>query len=80
MEAVGQYTWQMLTALKHMKTCSILHADIKPDNILVSKELNKVTMPPGWNKNSAHFFKCAAYAGATTISAPAFSSRDHFSS
>lgn len=35
-KAVRSYTQQLLLALKHMKKCNILHADIKPDNILVS--------------------------------------------
>ena len=35
-KAVRSYTQQLLLALKLMKRCSVLHADIKPDNILVS--------------------------------------------
>ena len=34
-KAVRSYTQQLLLALKLLKRCSILHADIKPDNILV---------------------------------------------
>jgi len=37
-QAVRFYTRQLLTALKNMKQCNILHADIKPDNIVVSKD------------------------------------------
>ena len=33
---VRSYSQQLLLALKLMKRCTILHADIKPDNILVS--------------------------------------------
>ena len=36
-KAVRSYTQQLLLALKLMKRCSVLHADIKPDNILVSQ-------------------------------------------
>lgn len=36
MKAVRSYTQQLLLALRLLKRCSILHADIKPDNILVS--------------------------------------------
>ena len=36
-KAVRSYTQQLLLALKLMKRCGILHADVKPDNILVSK-------------------------------------------
>jgi serine/threonine-protein kinase PRP4 len=32
--AVRIYTQQMLVALHHLKNCGVLHADIKPDNIL----------------------------------------------
>ena len=35
-KAVRSYTQQLLLALKLMKRCCILHADIKPDNVLVS--------------------------------------------
>ncbi|CAF0929432.1 unnamed protein product [Adineta ricciae] len=35
-KAVRSYTLQLMLALKHMKKCNILHADIKPDNILVN--------------------------------------------
>lgn len=37
MKAVRSYTQQLLLALRLMKKCSILHADIKPDNILVNE-------------------------------------------
>lgn len=35
-KAVRSYTQQLFLALKLLKRCSILHADIKPDNILVN--------------------------------------------
>ncbi len=35
-KAVRSYSQQLFLALKHLKRCNILHADIKPDNILVS--------------------------------------------
>ncbi|KAK9815732.1 hypothetical protein WJX72_008716 [[Myrmecia] bisecta] len=35
--AVAKYAAQMLVALHHMRNCGVLHADIKPDNILVSR-------------------------------------------
>ena len=36
-KAVRSYAQQMLLALKVMKKANIVHADIKPDNILVNE-------------------------------------------
>ncbi|XP_013774997.1 serine/threonine-protein kinase PRP4 homolog [Limulus polyphemus] len=36
-KAVRSYSQQLLLALKLLKKCNILHADIKPDNILVNE-------------------------------------------
>jgi serine/threonine-protein kinase PRP4 len=36
MLAVRSYCKQILISLKHMHHCQIIHADLKPDNILVS--------------------------------------------
>ena len=36
-KAIKSYSHQLLLALKLLKKCSILHADIKPDNILIDK-------------------------------------------
>ncbi|GIY41043.1 hypothetical protein CEXT_540141 [Caerostris extrusa] len=37
-KAVRSYTQQLFLALKLLKKCNILHADIKPDNILVDEK------------------------------------------
>ncbi|KJX97056.1 serine/threonine-protein kinase prp4 [Zymoseptoria brevis] len=37
MQAVKLYAYQMFQALVHMKSAEVLHADLKPDNILVSE-------------------------------------------
>ena len=36
LKAVRSYSQQLLLALKLMRRCGVLHADIKPDNMLVS--------------------------------------------
>ena len=38
-KAVRSYSQQLFMALKLLKKCSLLHADIKPDNVLVSKHI-----------------------------------------
>ena len=40
LKAIRSYAQQMFLALSHMKKCQILHADLKPDNILVSEKRN----------------------------------------
>lgn len=42
--AVGLYGCQLLCALRHLKKCQVLHADIKPDNILVNVKRTKVKL------------------------------------
>ena len=37
-KAVRSYSQQLFLSLKLMKRCGILHADIKPDNILVRED------------------------------------------
>lgn len=41
-QAVRMYAAQLLQALHHMKNCGVLHADLKPDNILVNQQRNVV--------------------------------------
>jgi len=42
LSAVRAYTSQLLVGLGHMKENGVIHSDIKPDNILVSKDLQLV--------------------------------------
>jgi serine/threonine-protein kinase PRP4 len=39
LNATRAYAYQIFLALGHMRKCSIIHADLKPDNILVSQTL-----------------------------------------
>jgi serine/threonine protein kinase len=43
-DAVGQLALQMLVAIKHLRNTGILHADIKPDNILINSRMNKIKL------------------------------------
>lgn len=50
--ATRTYAYQIFVALAHMRKCSIIHADLKPDNILVS---SRWSLPCGnglltWNR------------------------------
>lgn len=38
--ATRTYAYQIFVALAHMRKCSIIHADLKPDNILVNEQRN----------------------------------------
>lgn len=38
LKAIRSYAQQMFLSLGHMRKCQILHADLKPDNILVSEK------------------------------------------
>ncbi|KAK3943280.1 kinase-like domain-containing protein [Diplogelasinospora grovesii] len=40
LSATRAYAYQIFLALGHMRKCSIIHADLKPDNILVSENRN----------------------------------------
>lgn len=42
LQAVRAYTKQLLIALRHVHRCHVIHADIKPDNILISAGHNIV--------------------------------------
>jgi serine/threonine-protein kinase PRP4 len=43
-QAVRAYFLQLLSALKHLESRNIIHADIKPDNMLVSEDFSTVKL------------------------------------
>jgi serine/threonine-protein kinase PRP4 len=43
-KAVRSYAFQLFKSLSLLKKCNIIHADIKPDNVLVSKDRNDVKL------------------------------------
>jgi serine/threonine-protein kinase PRP4 len=44
LQAVRVYSKQLLIALRHIHRCNIIHADVKPDNILISAGHNVVKL------------------------------------
>ena len=40
---VRSYATQLLIALRHLRDCGVVHADVKPDNILVNESNNRVS-------------------------------------
>ncbi|KAF2661260.1 kinase-like protein [Lophiostoma macrostomum CBS 122681] len=44
LQAVKTYARQMFSGLKHLQECDIIHADLKPDNILVSLDKKTVKL------------------------------------
>mmetsp|Transcript_35686 Transcript_35686/g.82945 ORF Transcript_35686/g.82945 Transcript_35686/m.82945 type:complete len:597 (-) Transcript_35686:123-1913(-) len=44
LQAVTVFTKQLLVGVRHMHRCQIIHADIKPDNILISENNNIVKL------------------------------------
>jgi len=42
LQAIRAYTKQLMIGLRHIHKCGIIHADIKPDNILISEGHNMV--------------------------------------
>lgn len=39
-QAIRSYAQQMFFALAHMQKCEVIHADLKPDNVLISDKLS----------------------------------------
>lgn len=39
---IESIVYQMIVALKYLKSAKVLHRDLKPENILISKDLSEV--------------------------------------
>lgn len=44
LQAVRAYATQLLLALSHVASCGVVHADVKPDNVLVSRDRSRVVL------------------------------------
>ena len=44
LSAVAIFARQLMLALAHLRNCGIIHADIKPDNILINQAMNRVSL------------------------------------
>ena len=56
--AVQLFAKQLLLALHHFRDCGVLHADIKPDNILINERHNAVKVRRAfavWQSCLTHF-------------------------
>jgi len=65
-KAVRSYTQQLFLALKLMKRCSVLHADIKPDNILVRTVVNHLSLSVTFYASAACIM-CFAFSALTLL-------------
>ncbi|KAK0425168.1 hypothetical protein QR680_009067 [Steinernema hermaphroditum] len=70
MKAVKSYTQQLLLALKLLKRCNILHADIKPDNILVTESKMTLKLCDFGSGSYAHEAEIAPYLVSRFYRAP----------
>lgn len=57
LSAVRAYAQQLFIALKHLKNCGVLHADIKPDNMLVSELGHLSCLRLVWLIKADHFHR-----------------------
>lgn len=44
LDSIRSYAMQLFVALSHLKKHKIIHADIKPDNILISKDTKSLKL------------------------------------
>eukprot|EP00536_Pseudo-nitzschia_multiseries_P003547 jgi/Psemu1/252733/estExt_Genewise1Plus.C_560010 len=68
--AVRNYFGQLLSALGHLERHRILHADLKPDNILVAGDFSRVLLADFGSALSTHTLATATAAAATATATP----------
>ncbi|XP_055334548.1 serine/threonine-protein kinase PRP4 homolog [Paramacrobiotus metropolitanus] len=69
-KAVRSYSQQLILALKMLKRCNILHADIKPDNILVNESKLVVKLCDYGSASYAHECEITPYLVSRFYRAP----------
>lgn len=72
-KAVRSYTQQLFLALKLLKRANILHADIKPDNILVSESKLVLKLCDFGSASHAHENEITPYLVSRFYRAPEIS-------
>lgn len=72
-KAVRSYTQQLFYALKLLKRANILHADIKPDNILVNEKKNLLKLCDFGSASFAHENEITPYLVSRFYRAPEIS-------
>lgn len=77
-KAVRSYTQQLFLALKLLKRANILHADIKPDNILVSESKLVLKLCDFGSASHAHENEIAPYLVSRFYRAPEISKYKSF--
>eukprot|EP00930_Biecheleria_cincta_P004605 TRINITY_DN105520_c0_g1_i1.p1 TRINITY_DN105520_c0_g1~~TRINITY_DN105520_c0_g1_i1.p1 ORF type:complete len:430 (+),score=79.05 TRINITY_DN105520_c0_g1_i1:51-1292(+) len=68
--SVRQYMSQLLLGLGHFEKCDILHADIKPDNILISADLKTVKFCDLGTAADVSSFEASPYIMSRAYRAP----------
>ena len=71
--AVRSYAQQLMLALRHLKKCEILHADIKPDNILVDESKFHLKLCDFGSASEAHKCEITPYLVSRFYRAPEIS-------
>eukprot|EP00916_Digyalum_oweni_P013814 GHVL01022624.1.p1 GENE.GHVL01022624.1~~GHVL01022624.1.p1 ORF type:complete len:677 (-),score=100.16 GHVL01022624.1:1373-3403(-) len=70
MKAVWSYSKQLFTALKHLRRCRIMHADLKPDNILISEDHRVLKVCDLGSASDVHDNEITAYLVSRYYRAP----------